>query len=114
MEAMNKMGPLSKVMEMIPGMGQMNIPKEVLSGQEGKLKGWKYCMQSMTQEELEDPDIISGDRVERISKGSGIPIKDIRELLKQYKQGKKMMKMMSGRGGMDKMMKKMKGKMPGM
>ena len=71
-------------------------------------------MQSCTKEELENPDIITRERVERIARGSGIPSSDIRELLKMYKQSKKLMKLMSGKGAnnLDKMMKKFKGKLP--
>ncbi|MFH1408746.1 MAG: signal recognition particle receptor subunit alpha [Nanoarchaeota archaeon] len=107
MEAMQKMGPLGKVMEMIPGFGQLKIPKDMLKGQEGKLKKWRIAMDSMTKNELEDPDTISRTRIERIARGSGCSIADIRELLKQYKQSKKMMKMMKGEKGMEKMMKRM-------
>lgn len=112
MEAMSKMGPLGKVMEMIPGMGQLKIPKEALQVQEGKLKTWKYIMNSMTKEELEDPDIISGTRIDRIAKGAGVSGADVRDLLKQYKQSKKMIKLMKGGKGMEKMMKRIGGKMP--
>ncbi|MDP2749499.1 MAG: signal recognition particle protein Srp54 [Nanoarchaeota archaeon] len=112
MEAMKKMGPLSKVVEMIPGFSQIKIPKDMLQVQEGKLKKWKYMLNSMTKEELEEPEIISASRVDRIAKGSGCSVTDVRELLKQYKQSKKMMKMMKGSGGMDKMMRQMGGKLP--
>lgn len=112
LEAMNKMGPLNKVMELIPGMGQMQLPKEALNVQQDKMKLWKYAMSSMTRKELEDPEIISVDRLERISKGSGIDISEIRLLLKQHKQSKKMMKMFKGKDP-EKMMKKM-GNMKGM
>ena len=116
MEAMSKMGPLNKIMEMVPGMGQIKLPKDMIKVQEGKLKKWKFVMQSMTQDELERPDeVISQDRIERIAKGSGCSAKDVRELIKQYRQSKKMVKMMKGKGGnMEKMMKKFKGKVPGM
>lgn len=111
MEAMNKMGPLGKVMELIPGMGQLKLPKDMISVQEGKLKKWKYIMNSCTKKELEDPELISGSRIERIAKGSGCSINEIRELLKQYKQSKKMVKMMGGGSprDMEKMMKKLQG-----
>ena len=112
MEAMKKMGPLSKIVEMIPGFGQIKIPKDMLQVQEGKLKKWKHIMNSMTREELEDPEIVTSSRVDRISKGSGTSTSDVRELIKQYKQSKKMMKMMKGQGGMEKMMRKMGGKIP--
>lgn len=108
MQAMKKMGPLTKVMELIPGFSGVKIPKEMLENQEVKLDKWKIAMQSMTKEELEDPDTIDAARVERISKGSGMNPSEIRELLKQYKQSKKMMKMMKGNDkNMDKMMKQM-------
>lgn len=69
-------------------------------------------MQSCTKEELEDPEIIGRDRIERIAKGSGATVQEVRELLKQYKQTKKMMKMMKGTEDPEKLMKKFKGKMP--
>jgi signal recognition particle subunit SRP54 len=115
MEAMKKMGSLGKIMEMIPGMGQLKLPKEMLNVQEGKLKQWKHAMDSMTQEELEEPDKISSSRIDRISKGSGVSSKIIRELIKQYRMSKKMVKMLKGKGkNMDKLMKQFKGKIPGM
>ncbi|MFP4524249.1 MAG: signal recognition particle receptor subunit alpha [Candidatus Woesearchaeota archaeon] len=113
MQAMKKMGPLSKVMEMVPGMSQIKMPKEALQVQQEKLELWRHLMDSMTKEELEDPDIIRGDRLERIATGAGLPVSELRGLLKQYKQSKKMMKMMKGGGSqkdMQKMMQRMGGK----
>ena len=112
MEAMNKMGPLSKVMEMIPGMGQLKLPKDALKVQEGKLKKWKYAMNSMTKKELEEPDTIDSNRIDRISKGSGVSVSEVRELIKQYRQSRKLVKMMKGSDSPEKLMKKFKGKMP--
>jgi signal recognition particle subunit SRP54 len=118
MQAMKKMGPLNKVMKMIPGMGQMDIPKEMLDGQEEKLKVWRHLMDSMTKQELEEPDVITGSRLERIAQGSGSSMAEVRALLKQYKQSKKMAKMFKGaqsEKGMERMMQKIqKGGMPGM
>ena len=114
MQAMKKMGSLSKIIEMVPGFSQMKLPKEMLEVQQGKLEKWRYVMDSCTKEELEDPDSITSTRMERIAKGSGQPSSLVRELLKQYKQSKKVVKMMKGKGGnMDKLMKKMGG-MPGL
>lgn len=112
MKAMKKMGPLNKIIEMVPGLSQIKLPKDMLQVQEGKLEKWKFCMGSMTKEELEDPEVIDASRAERIARGSGVSTKDVRELVKQYRQGKKMVKMMKGKG-MDKMMKKFQGRMPG-
>jgi len=112
MEAMKKMGPLTKIVEMIPGFSQIKLPKEALQVQQEKLKLWKHAMDSMTKGELEDPEEIGADRVERIAKGSGVQQSDIREMLKQYRQSRKMMKMMKGSGDVSKIMKKMQGRMP--
>jgi signal recognition particle subunit SRP54 len=111
MKSMKKMGSLSKLVSMIPGFSNMNIPKELLEGQEKKVDTWKFLMDSMTKEELEDPDIIRGGRIERIASGSGRSISDVKNLLKQYKQSKKMMKMMKGMNGSEKDMQKMMQKM---
>ena len=115
MEAMSKMGSLSKIMELIPGLGNAKIPKDMLDVQQEKLKKWKFILQSMTKSELEDPEIIDSSRIERIAKGSGVSVSDVRELLKQYRQSKKMMKMMKGMESeqdVTKLMKKFKGKVP--
>ena len=111
MEAMNKMGPLNKIMEMVPGFGQIKLPKETLKVQEDKLQRWKYAMSSMNKSELENPELIlEGNRIQRIAKGSGVSGAEIRELIKQYRMSRKMMKMMKG-GDPEKLMKKFQGKL---
>ncbi|MFC1722516.1 signal recognition particle protein Srp54 [Nanoarchaeota archaeon] len=114
MKAMKKMGSIGKLMEMVPGMGQLKLPKEALQVQEGKLKKWKFILDSCTKAELEDPEkTMNAQRIDRIAKGAGVNPNEIRELLKQYKQSKKMIKSMKGMGGnpknMEKMMKRMGG-----
>ena len=85
----------------------------MLQTQEGKLKKWKIAMNSFTKKELEEPEIVDSDRIDRISKGSGIPAGEIRELLKQHRQSKKIVKMFKGsKGDMSKMMKKFGGRLP--
>lgn len=111
-QAMGKLGPLSKVAEMIPGFSGMKIPKEMLQGQEDKLAKWKIIFQSCTKEELENPDILARSRIERIAKGAGVTVADVRDLLKQYQQSKKIMKMMKGSEDPTKLLKKFKGKLP--
>lgn len=96
-KGMQKMGPLSNVMDMIPGIGH-SIPEEMLVVQEEKLKKYKYIIDSMSKEEKKDVDIIHSSRIKRIAKGSGTSEKDVRDLLKQYKQTKKLMKKMGGMG----------------
>lgn len=111
MQQMKKMGSLSKLVELVPGFSQLKLPKDALETQEGNLEKWKIAMSSMTRNELEEPETISSERLDRISKGSGIAVSDIRELLKQHKQGKKMVKMFKGSSPkkMEKMMKRMGG-----
>ncbi len=108
MEAMNKMGTLGNLMEMIPGMGQLKLPKDAINVQEGKLVQWKRAMDSMTKKELEEPDVIDSNRVKRIATGSGVKQDDIRGLIKQYKQSKKMVKLLKGDVNPDKLLKKLK------
>src|SRR3989344_4431848 len=111
MENMSKMGSFSKLMEMIPGFGQLKLPKEMLSVQEDKLKRWKYIIDSCNKKELENPELIDGSRTERIAKGSGTSTGEVKELIKQYRQSKKLMKMMGGNP--EKLARKFKGKIPG-
>ncbi len=112
MQAMSKMGPLSKITEMIPGFSKLKMPKDLLKVQEGKLKKWRFIMDSMSKQELENPDVISITRIDRIAKGSGTSTREIRELLKQYRQSKKMVKLFKGgnQKSMERMMKKFSGK----
>ncbi len=114
MASLKKMGSLKKLMEMIPGFSQIKLPKEMLDVQEGKLEKWKFALSSMTKEELEEPEIISSERLDRIAQGSGVNISLIRELLKQYKMSKKMMKNFKDEKDIEKMMRKMGGRLPGM
>ena len=69
-------------------------------------------MNSMTKKELEEPDTLDAQRLDRISKGSGVSTGDLRDLVKQYKQSKKLMKMFKGEQDVGKLMKKMGGRMP--
>jgi len=99
-DAMGKMGPLSQIANMIPGMGMMKLPEGMLEKQEEKLKSFKYIIQSMTKEEREYPEIINSRRIARISRGSGRSEADVRELLNQYNQMKKLFKTMGGVKGL--------------
>jgi len=91
MQTMKKMGPFSKILQSIPGLG-MNLPKEAMDVSEERMKKWMVIMQSMTEEELTEPHIIDGSRARRIAKGSGTSPKDLKELLDQYKMSKKYIK----------------------
>jgi len=99
-KSMQKMGSLSSVMDMIPGMGKVKIPKGMLDVQEDKMKKWSHIITSMTPEEKENPEIIKASRIKRIAKGSGSSESLVRDLLKYYKQTKKVMKLAKGGKGM--------------
>jgi signal recognition particle subunit SRP54 len=99
-DAMQNMGPMSKVLSMIPGAGTMKLPKEAIKKQEQKMKNYKHIISSMTKEEKENPEIIDSSRIKRISKGSGRSESEIRELLAQYKKMKKLMRTLGGQAGL--------------
>ena len=90
MRAMGKMGSMSKIMGMIPGMSGLNISKDQLGAQEEKIQRWEVAMSSMTKRERKDPSVMNNSRIARIVNGSGVESSEIRELLKQYKMMKKM------------------------
>ncbi|MBN1785218.1 MAG: signal recognition particle protein [Candidatus Bathyarchaeota archaeon] len=90
-ESMKKMGPLSGILKMIPGMGY-NIPDEQMNLAEDALKKFRVIIQSMTPKEREKPKILSSSRIRRVARGSGTTEKDVKDLIKQYNQTRKMMK----------------------
>lgn len=111
MAAVTKLGPLEKVMSMLPGMSKMEDKIDYVESQ-NRLSQFRVIMDSMTLEEKEQPAIIKGKRLDRIAAGAGVEAKDVRLLLKQYTQSKKMMgtigkdrkmrkKLMKQFGGMD-------------
>jgi signal recognition particle subunit SRP54 len=87
LKSMENVGTFDKILELVPGLGKAKIPDNLLTSQEGKVKKWKYAIQSMTQEERENPEIIEKQtsRMARVAKGSGISTSDVRTLLAQYK-----------------------------
>jgi len=91
-EMMKGMGPLQKLSELLP-FGFSGKVKDVdMEETQRKLRKFKYIMDSMTEEELENPEIIKGSRIRRIARGAGVESKDVKELLKYYHMTKSMMK----------------------
>ena len=91
MEQMSKLGPMEKILEMIPGMqAQMaNINID-----ESKIARQKAIIQSMTLKERNDPRLILGSRKRRIARGAGVSILEVDKLLKNFQKSKQMMKKM--------------------
>jgi len=98
LEQMEKMGPLEKVLEMIPGMGKI---KDLDSAEldPRHLKRVKAVIQSMTREERREPSIIKGSRRRRIAQGSGTSVQMVNQLLAQYEQMRKLWKQFGKQGG---------------
>ena len=108
MEAINKMGPLKQIMQMLPlgGLG-MDLSDQEYQVTKDRLEKYRVIMSSMTEAELEDPKIITASRIKRISRGSGTQPELVRELLKSHKAMQKALKGMRGMNkmGMKRMMK---------
>ena len=94
---MQKMGSLSQLVEMIPGLSSVarRAPDAV---DEGRLKVIEAVILSMTPQERRSPEIIDGSRRRRIARGSGTTPHEINQLLNQFRQTQKLMKQMA-RGG---------------
>ncbi len=104
MNQMKKMGGLSSIMSMLPGMGQM-APKGAKLGDladqidDKKMARYEAIVLSMTKEERRNPDILNPSRKHRIAKGAGVDIAEVNRLIKQFTQAQKMMKKMPGMMG---------------
>jgi len=112
LEAVKKMGPMKKIMQMLPlgGLGfDIDFDDTMYQVTEDKLKKFKVMMDSMTEEELTEPKVIDGSRLKRIARGSGTTTAEVNELIKYHRMMQKMMKSMTSRRGAGKIpMKGMK------
>ena len=95
LQSVKKMGSLSSIMDMIPGMGQLSKKMPTSDLDDGRIERIEAIIRSMTREERQRPEILNGSRRRRISKGSGTTPADVNQLLNQFKQTQKMMKQMS-------------------
>ena len=89
LQEMKKLGPLSSILEMLPG-----APKVDVEMSEKELKKIEAIINSMTIEERRNPRIIDASRKRRIARGSGTTVQDVNKLLKSYEQMKVLMKRM--------------------
>ena len=97
MQQIRKLGPIGKLMDMIPGMNKMSRDVD-LSNAEEDLKRVEAIIQSMTVQERRSPKIIKASRKRRIASGSGTTVQDVNVLLKQFREMQRMMKKL-GKGG---------------
>jgi signal recognition particle subunit SRP54 len=110
MQQLRKMGSLSKIMGMLPGMGQFR--EQLENFDEREIDRIEAIIQSMTPSERDNPKIIDGSRRARISKGSGTQVSDVNGLVDRFFEARKMMLSMA-KGGQVPGMPNMPG-MPGM
>ena len=96
MEQMKKMGGMSSILSMMPGMNNSQISQ--LEGQidESQTKRIEAIILSMTPQERANPDLLNMSRKQRIAKGAGVDIAEVNKLVKQFDQARKMMKQLGG------------------
>jgi signal recognition particle subunit SRP54 len=97
LQQLKKMGPISQLLDMIPGMSQLtsDVTPEVTDQQ---MKVIEAIINSMTVAERHNPRIINASRKRRIAKGSGTTVMEVNELLSQFRQMQRMMKQLTGGG----------------
>jgi signal recognition particle subunit SRP54 len=96
-----KMGNIKDLMGMIPGVGKAIKDMDV---NEDAFKNIEAIILSMTPQEREQPELLTGSRRKRIASGSGTSIQDVNQLIKQFDETRKMMKLFSNKENMSRMM----------
>jgi len=97
LQAIKRMGPITNLLGMLPGAGQM---KDMISQVDDKdLDRTAAIIRSMTPAERDDPKMINGSRRVRIANGSGVTVSDVNNLVERFFEARKMMKQMTGAMG---------------
>jgi signal recognition particle subunit SRP54 len=99
LKMVSRMGPLSGLLKMLPGMGALKEQLEQVDT-EKELSRVNAILNSMTPGERKQPDILNGSRRARIAKGSGTEVAEVNGLVKRFLEARKMMKQMSKMAGM--------------
>ena len=111
MEMMSKIGTLDKVLSHLPdtmfGMGNMSVAQK--RQMQANLERYRVVMDSMTQEEKDEPLLLKSSRIRRIARGSGSDEKDVKELLAQWNRSRKMMRGIKGDRKLRRQMQSMMG-----
>lgn len=96
LQKIRRMGPLGKVMGMIPGMSKLQMQADFDDDDiEKRIKKVEAIINSMTPKERQQPRILKASRKRRIASGSGVEVRDVNELLKQFRQMSKLMNQLS-------------------
>ena len=117
MEMMSKIGTIDKIVSHLPssffgGLGSMDRRQK--EEMQGNLERFRVIMDSMTDEEKNEPHILKAERIRRIARGSGVREKNVRELIAQWNRSRKMMKGIKGNRKLRRQMKGMMGDMDDM
>ena len=96
---MKKMGGLTSILSMLPGMGGMKMPDIDESEAEKGMKRTESIIYSMTPAERRNPSLLNPSRKRRIADGAGVDISEVNRLVKQFEQARKMMKQFPGMTG---------------
>jgi len=113
MSQIKKLGPMGKVMGMIPGMSELTKSMNMQDGDVEKSLGhMRAIYDSMTRAERKNPDVLDGNRRRRISQGAGVGLNEVGQFIKQFEMSRDMMRAVGGMGMMGKL-KLMKSVMSG-
>ncbi len=99
MKLVNRMGSISSVFKMMPGLGQFKEQLDQVDT-EKEMKRIEAMMSSMTPQERRNPDVIDGSRRKRIAGGSGVAVADLNSFLKRFFDARKMMKQLGKMSGL--------------
>lgn len=102
LQAMKKMGSMTKLLGMLPGANNAAMKKQIDSLDDKELVRTQAIVQSMTPQERQDPKLLNGSRRARIAKGSGRTVTEVNSLVDRFAAAQKMMKQMRSGGGMPK------------
>jgi signal recognition particle subunit SRP54 len=97
LQQLKKMGPLTQLLEMVPGMGKLtkDLQPDVTDKQMRRIEA---IINSMTAEERRDPRLLNGSRKRRVAKGCGATVPEVNDLLGQFRDMQRLMKQMSSGG----------------
>lgn len=99
MNQMKKMGGLTSILSMMPGMGGSQMKQIESAMDDKKMARIEAIILSMTPKERRNPDILNPSRKRRIAQGAGVDISEVNRLVKQFDQSRKLMKQMGGKRG---------------